>query len=431
MSILDNPNSMRSIAILNKDANLNTEILNICKDFPEFQPRVLETRHAFVQYLNYELPEIDIINYSDSSIDISDTLEIIKDDPWLHFGGSIIIFEGETEANLLQRLGGVNLIALIHKSRLNVYLPRVFHILHSNRSILFQRDIHALLQSNLSGRFIIDNNPFDASTYANLLANFLFNSNMIDIDQKDGFYSSLMELIINAIEHGNCEITYDEKTEFLAHTPDMLELIALKNRAPEVSQRRVRLEYRISPEQSYFTITDEGAGFDWQTQLQHMEAPVDDMHGRGILMATHFLGKLLYNDKGNQVSFTLRHNETQANIIPTVFHDQEEISFQKGDQVFIQGEKSSFLYYIISGRYAIIANDRQVSTLTAADIFLGEMSFLLNNKRSATVMCESAGRCIKVSKEAFINAIKRHPHYGIFLARMLAQRLDQLHYTSV
>jgi CRP-like cAMP-binding protein len=55
------------------------------------------------------------------------------------------------------------------------------------------------------------------------------------------------------------------------------------------------------------------------------------------------------------------------------------------------------------------------------------MSFLLNNKRSATVIAVGRGQLMKISKQAFINAIREHPHYGIFLARLLAQRLDQVH----
>ena len=101
--------------------------------------------------------------------------------------------------------------------------------------------------------------------------------------------------------------------------------------------------------------------------------------------------------------------------------------FQDGDIVFTQGEKSSYLYYIVSGQFEIIANSKQVSILTPEDIYLGEMSFLLDNRRSATVKSIGRGVLIKISKEAFINAIKERPHYGIFLARLLAQRLVKLH----
>jgi CRP-like cAMP-binding protein len=156
------------------------------------------------------------------------------------------------------------------------------------------------------------------------------------------------------------------------------------------------------------------------------QAAAEALHGRGILIARNYLSDMKYNEKGNEVSFEIAHL-AETSVIPRVFSAQEEVQVKNGDVIFRQGETSSHLYYIIAGKYDIIANDRKVSTLAPADIFLGEMSFLLNNRRSATVVAVGPGRLMRISKESFINAIKEHPHYGIFLARLLAQRLDQVH----
>ena len=54
---------------------------------------------------------------------------------------------------------------------------------------------------------------------------------------------------------------------------------------------------------------------------------------------------------------------------------------------------------------------------------MGEMSFLLNNRRSATVKAETYGRLIKISRKAFVSVVKKYPHYGIFLSKLLARKL--------
>jgi hypothetical protein len=64
------------------------------------------------------------------------------------------------------------------------------------------------------------------------------------------------------------------------------------------------------------------------------------------------------------------------------------------------------------------------------DVFLGEMSFLLNNRRSATVKAASGGRLIRVSKREFVDAIKKKPHYALLLARLLAQRIHRINLSS-
>ena len=54
---------------------------------------------------------------------------------------------------------------------------------------------------------------------------------------------------------------------------------------------------------------------------------------------------------------------------------------------------------------------------------MGEMSFLLNQKRSATIRATSSGKLILMTQKTFINVIRQHPHYGIFLSKLLAKRL--------
>ncbi len=420
---------MHTIAVLSNDEQINRSIEAACAGFAEvFSPSFLQTEEQFVQFLNYELPEIDIVLYRRNRFPVDHAFEVIKDDPWLHFGGSVVLHDDVPENELLQKFRGVNIIAFIRERLIDAYLPKVLQVLSNNRGILFQRDIHALLQSNLSGVFTMGNDPFEASVYSNLLANFLYNSNLINLDQKHQVNMAIMELLVNAIEHGNCRISFEDKRRFLEKNPDIMDLIRERAKEPETKDKQVRLVYKITPEESQILIRDEGNGFDWQAFTARDTTPGSDaMHGRGIGIARHYLQSVTYNEKGNEVRFSLAHQANESNVVPRVFTDQQEVDFQPGEIVFQEGEKSSYLYYIISGRFDIMHNGRRLSTLTPADIFLGEMSFLLNNKRSATVVAATKSTAIRVSKEDFINAIRREPHYGVFLARLLAQRLQQLH----
>ena len=85
---------------------------------------------------------------------------------------------------------------------------------------------------------------------------------------------------------------------------------------------------------------------------------------------------------------------------------------QKDEEIFKQNDFSDFLYYITSGRYEVYHDSTLVGVLSPQDIFMGEMSFLLNNRRSATVKAETAGKLIKINRRTFISVIKKYPHYG-------------------
>lgn len=112
-------------AVLSDDADLNAKIASSCNSFgDEFQAVFFHEERAFVQYLNYELPEIDIIDFSGSKASAGRAFTEIKDDPWLHFGGSIIIYEKQKEEDLLNRLRGVNIIAHIQKSKVRYLRER-------------------------------------------------------------------------------------------------------------------------------------------------------------------------------------------------------------------------------------------------------------------------------------------------------------------
>ena len=60
---------MGNIAVLSTDDKTNKEILQICTEFgDEFVPVYLRDKNMIVQHLNYELPEIIVINCTDKYI---------------------------------------------------------------------------------------------------------------------------------------------------------------------------------------------------------------------------------------------------------------------------------------------------------------------------------------------------------------------------
>ena len=420
---------MKQIAVLSTDSIVNRKIEYYCKQTTtDFSPVFLESEGKSLEYLNYELPEISILNLSDPKINMRKIIKIIEDDPWIHYGGIIAIHNFDDEAKLESSLKNNNIISLISMGSMDFNFPRVLKILNQNRQIIFQREIQRQLLTSISGSFIIDNDPFDVKTYSNLVSNYLYNSNFINSEDKDGLHVSLMELLINAIEHGNCRISGQEKSKWLDGGKNIFDLMREKNKNSQIAKRKIYFKYRIMPKKSTtFVIKDEGEGFDWRKRVKQItDKNYLLLHGRGIMMADHYVKNLSYNKNGNEVSFEMAHQVNESNVLPGVFNDQEERVFENGETVFTVGEESNFLYYIVSGKLKIISKGKILTRLTPDDIFLGEMSFLLNNRRSATVKSEGRSVLLKISKKSFVTAVKENPHYGILLSRLLAQRLDRL-----
>jgi hypothetical protein len=417
---------MRKIPVVSSDGKLNDIIrMEFSRSEGEFVPVFFSDRGEVIEFLKYELPEMKIFYFSDRNLDCLGILKEIQEDPWLHYGGIIGIHDDMDDKKLLEAMQDANIIAVLRKKEFMSSIPRLMRILRQNKQILFQRGIQQHLLKTISGAFVIDNDPLDITTYANLVTNYLYNSNLIDRDEKEKLHVALLELLINAIEHGNCKIGYDEKSAWLERNGDIMELIREKNKDPVVKARKVYFSYTITPERSRFSIRDEGDGFDWRARMAvSPETPA--LHGMGMKMVNLYVKELSYSEKGNEVAFEIYHRKAESNAIPKIFERSEEISFGDGEYICSEGEESDFLYYIVSGTLYVYSRGKFVSSLTPDDLFMGEMSFLLSNRRSATVVARGPCSLIKISKQDFVNLIKGSPHYGIFLARLLAQRLARL-----
>ncbi|HEY0590191.1 MAG TPA: response regulator, partial [Thermoanaerobaculia bacterium] len=111
----------------------------------------------------------------------------------------------------------------------------------------------------------------------------------------------LTELLLNAVEHGNLGITYEEKSELKDHERWLAE-VQRRLALPENAAKRVKIEYVRTGEESRFTIRDEGEGFDWRRFLEIDPERAMHTHGRGIAVARRFsFDSLEYRDPGNEV----------------------------------------------------------------------------------------------------------------------------------
>jgi anti-sigma regulatory factor (Ser/Thr protein kinase) len=417
---------MKKMPVISTDLELNGVIKRITEKFPDaFIPEYIETAEEALEYLKYELPEISLINLSDFKINAQKIMEDIKADPWLHYGGIIGIYLRKDIKRAEEMMKNSNIISLIPRSEMVWGFYRVLKIVYENRHFLFHRDLQRDLLRTISGTFIIENDPFQIRTYVHLITNYLFNIGYVNQEKRDRIHVALFELLMNAVEHGNCGINYEEKTRWLEEGKDSLDLIREKLKNPSIRDRKVRFTYRIGTETSSFTIQDEGQGFDWKNHLADTQGKLE-LHGHGIKMTNLYVENLRYNDRGNEVSFDIHHQTEKGEIVPGLFANQEEVIFEDGETIFTEGEESNYLYYIASGTLRILSNGKDISTLTSEDIFLGEMSFLLNDRRSATVVSEGRSVLYKISKNEFMNVVKEKPHYGILLARLIAQRLSKL-----
>ncbi|GAB1482657.1 hypothetical protein MASR2M78_14730 [Treponema sp.] len=117
----------------------------------------------------------------------------------------------------------------------------------------------------------------------------------------------LREIVINAIEHGNLRISFEEKTRAQSRGA-YFEFLQQRQRDPEYRERKATIEYSITKDRAVFRISDQGDGFDHRRFLRKAEEPTPELleHGRGLFMTLAAFDSVAYNDKGNQVTLEKR-----------------------------------------------------------------------------------------------------------------------------
>lgn len=407
-------------------ASTNQEILEtvkaVCGKYSTyFDPMFCPDTDEALSFIDYELPELKLIDFSSEDIDCNRILSAIHSDPWLHNGGIIAVVPNPAKAEEIEEMKDPNILIVQTVYNFKQNFERLIRILWGNQKFLFNRGLQDRVGGQENGSFVCGCDPMDIRLYTSFLVNYLFCSNRISDDGRYALQTTLMELLTNALEHGNCKITYDEKSAWLSQGNNILDLINKKREDPAISDKKITIEYSIGKDISSFSIADEGDGFDWKSRLAADFS--EDFHGRGMSLSNSLVSNLTYNDKGNKVSFEIENQTNASNNVPGIMVPFKTIEYGPRDIVCRQNEPSNDLYFIISGKYGVYADGKLISVLTPNDMFIGEMAFLLNDRRSATIMSAGDGKLIRIPKVSFLNLIRKNPHYGIFLSKLLAQRV--------
>lgn len=116
--------------------------------------------------------------------------------------------------------------------------------------------------------------------------------------------TALQEALINAIEHGNLEMSSD-----MRELKDFSYSQIVKDRAKSepYCQRRVFITVRISREQAEWIIRDEGPGYDPSCLPDPRDpANLQKVSGRGLLLIRTFMDEVYFSERANEIRMVKR-----------------------------------------------------------------------------------------------------------------------------
>ena len=123
--------------------------------------------------------------------------------------------------------------------------------------------------------------------------------------QPERAVTGISELLLNAVEHGNLKIGYQEKGR-LMRNGQWREEIQRRLDAVENTAGYIELEFDVNADRVLIRVRDQGDGFDWRPYLELDPARAFDPHGRGIALARlSSFDTLEFRGKGNEVFATV------------------------------------------------------------------------------------------------------------------------------
>lgn len=125
----------------------------------------------------------------------------------------------------------------------------------------------------------------------------------IPIKELGGLKIALFEIILNAIEHGNLEITKYKNDPDFYDSKEYWKLFNKRMASDDFGSRQINIECVFNPGKLEIIIEDSGPGFN----MEDLDDPFDEKNiskpsGRGIALARMNVDRLVFNTKGNKVT---------------------------------------------------------------------------------------------------------------------------------
>jgi CheY-like chemotaxis protein len=115
---------------------------------------------------------------------------------------------------------------------------------------------------------------------------------------------ALREALVNAVYHGNLEVSSKLREEEGSRYD---ELYALRRTELPYRVRRVHVTARQTPTEVVYVISDEGPGFDPSGLPDPTDpAQIEMVSGRGLLLIRTFMDEVSHNERGNEITMVKR-----------------------------------------------------------------------------------------------------------------------------
>ena len=159
-------------------------------------------------------------------------------------------------------------------------------------------------------RFVLENDVQSIGVFLGHLETSQLGKSLGDEAALVPIQMALREALVNAIFHGNLELSSELKEQ---DQTLFFEMAEQRREQSPYRDRRVRVEVRETRTEITFTISDDGRGFDPCALPDPTDAEnLEKTSGRGLFLIRSFMDEVHHNPKGNEITIVKRFEPRSA-----------------------------------------------------------------------------------------------------------------------
>lgn len=165
--------------------------------------------------------------------------------------------------------------------------------------------------TRVESTFILDNDAALIPPLVDYLQEHVTRMRLCDETGRIRVGIALEEALLNALYHGNLEITTNElrDTSSSLLSPEGPNLVEQRRTQSPYKNRRIHIQATISPKMAEYVIRDEGPGFDPAVIPDPCDpASLERESGRGLVLMRTFMDDVRFNEAGNEVTL-IKHRD--------------------------------------------------------------------------------------------------------------------------
>ncbi|KMQ50510.1 cyclic nucleotide-binding protein [Chitinispirillum alkaliphilum] len=293
-----------NILLVNNNTPFNKHLIHVTGSKHSFTCKTKRDLHELKTPL-VKTPELLILNCNVFGVSEYDSLK--EREINLKHTGIIVLCENVSQIRKIEESRKFNLLIALTYNQSFFCIPKILNLINRNKTALLIFPHLPPQRISFSGSAELENTPEEAKWFITMVSNVLHSARLITARKKTEMRIALTEMLMNAIEHGNCSISFEQKADCLKNDMSIIKLIEEKMEDPQIRKKTLTIDFTCEAGYGIFTVKDQGNGFNWKTYTsrKHLDyAP--NLNGRGICITQKISDSLSYNDRGNEVTLGFR-----------------------------------------------------------------------------------------------------------------------------